>query len=186
MSDQHDKPGGSGPPPRPHVPVWGKLLAILSVVLMGAGVAIPFAVGGDPSPPTATEKSAAPGAAGLTESGSSAVTPAQAEADRKATWGPWVFRLGFSFFVGFAIAFALRSFMKFAIVALGFFFLALFGLQYAGILEVRWSLLAERYDELSGQISARAAGAWKSMSTLLPSAASATAGLVAGFWRRAF
>ena len=171
------------PPAQRRLPVWAKLLAVISVVLMGAGVAIPLVSGGPaPSVPPG-EKSAAPGAAGLTEN-APGTTTAQADAEQGRSWGPWVFRLGFSFFVGFAVAFALRSFMKFAIVALGFFFLALFGLQYAGIIEVQWSLLAERYDTLSGEIQARAGGLWNSMTAVLPSAASATAGLFAGFWRR--
>jgi uncharacterized membrane protein (Fun14 family) len=169
------------------VPAWAKLLAVASVGLMAVGLALPFVGGGEPAvPPTGAKSAAAPGGAGLTGEASPGPGVAEPAAPERgaAGWGPSVFRVGFSFFVGFAVAYALRSFVKLAVVALGFFFLALFGLQYAGIIEVRWALLAERYNDISGDLQSRAAGLWSSMSAVLPSAASATTGLMAGFWRR--
>lgn len=182
-------PKSPSAPPGRGLPAWAKVLVVVAVVLMAAGVAIPLVAGGGSD--AAPRGGAAGGgdftgvtglSAGGTDGGgepASGTPPSGA-----SSWGPAVFRLGFSAFVGFAIGYALRSFVKLALVALGFFFLALFGLQYAGLIEVRWAAMSERYDELSQSLGSGAKGAWSSMSILLPSAASATAGLVAGFWRR--
>ncbi|MFM9994692.1 MAG: FUN14 domain-containing protein [Phycisphaerales bacterium] len=186
MSDPDPK-SPSAPPGR-GLPAWAKVLVVIAVVLMAAGVAIPLVAGG--ASDAAPRGGAAgggdfSGVTGLSAGGADGGgEPASAPPSGAASWGPAVFRLGFSAFVGFAIGYALRSFVKLALVALGFFFLALFGLQYAGLIEVRWAAMSERYDELSRSIGSGAKGAWSSMSILLPSAASATAGLVAGFWRR--
>ncbi len=179
MSDSESKP--QQPAQKRALPMWAKALAAISVLLMVAGIALPLMGGGRAAPAPASGPT---GVAGLTPGGMENVGDSSPATDPQPTgaaaWGPSVFRMGFSFFVGFAIAFALRSFVKLAIVALGFFFLALFGLHYAGLIEIKWGAMSERYDELT----TRAQGAWDSMRVLLPSAVSASAGLFAGFWRR--
>ncbi len=189
MSDQESS--GSAQPQRKGLPLWGKALAAVSVVLMLAGVGVRF-VGGEtertPAPARTSGTGDTPGVTGLAAGGMEDVgdsgPSAQPEPESGiGAWGPSVFRIGFSAFVGFAVAYALRSFLKFALIALGFFFLALFGLQYAGLIEVKWAAMGERYDELSETLGSSARSAWDSMAVLLPSAASATAGLIAGFWR---
>lgn len=193
MSDTESKSKSSQP--KRGLPMWAKLLAGVSIVLMIAGVALPFVARGSSATATSggTGASNIPGVTGFTGGtgsggmenvGDSGPSGEPRPATGAAAWGPSVFRMGFSFFVGFSIAFALRSFMKLALVALGFFFLALFGLQYAGLLEVKWGAMSERYDELTQSLETRAQSAWTSMSVLLPSAAAASAGLFAGFWRR--
>jgi uncharacterized membrane protein (Fun14 family) len=184
MSDSGSKPQ---PAPKRGLPLWAKALAAMSVLLMVAGIAIPLMGGGRAAAPSPS--SGPTGVTGLTTGGMENVGDSGPTSDPgptgAAAWGPSVFRMGFSFFVGFAIAFALRSFLKLAIAALGFFFLALFGLQYAGLVDVKWAAMSERYDTLSQSLETQAQGAWSSMSVLLPSAAAASAGLFAGFWRRA-
>ncbi len=179
MSDSESKP--QQPAPKRGLPMWAKALAAISVLLMVAGIALPLMGGGRAAPSTASGPT---GVTGLTTGGMENVGDSGPPTDPRPTgaaaWGPSVFRMGFSFFVAFAVAFALRSFVKLAVVALGFFFLALFGLQYAGLIDVKWAAMSERYDTLEAQ----AQEAWSSMSVLLPSAAAGSAGLFAGFWRR--
>lgn len=165
-------------------PVWAKLLLVAAAVLMVAGLALPL-VSGRSSPKHA---SSTPGAAGMVDSPTGTATGTDPvggpAADSGPSWGPAVFRMGFSFFVGFAVAYAIRSFIKAALVALGFFLIALFGLQYSGLVEVKWGFVHERYDEIAEGLSTGARSAWGAAVSYLPSAASATAGLLAGFWRR--
>ncbi len=196
MSDNESRDKSSQPAKKRGLPMWALVLVGVSIVLMVAGLALPFVARGNSAPaatgaggasniPGVTGFTGGTGPGGMENVGDSGPSGEPRPATGAVAWGPSVFRMGFSFFVGFAIAFALRSFMKLALVALGFFFLALFGLQYAGLLEVKWGAMSERYDELTQNLETRAKGAWTSMSVLLPSAASASAGLLAGFWRRA-
>ena len=99
------------------------------------------------------------------------------------TWSPVVFRWGFSAFAGFAIGYALRSFLKLSLFAIGFFVLMLLGLEYAQIIEVRWDSMSDRYDEASTWIGAQTKSAMGFITGKLPAAGLAAAGLVAGLKR---
>lgn len=171
-------------------PAWAGLLAVASVILMAVGVGLPL-VGGGSAPHASGPNGANPTDSGLTgfagggmESvGDSGSPPAPSDGGL-GPWGPSIFRIGFSAFVGFAVGYALRTFAKFAIAAMGFFAIALFGLEYAGLVDVKWGAMSERYASLTARVAGDARGVWDSISVLLPASASATAGLVAGFWRR--
>ena len=142
----------------------------------GGGVDWPFPVpgvpGGDPSPEEAPGEPAG---------GAPAEQIEQAPAD---PWSPAIFRMGFGFFVGFAMAYAFRAFAKFAVVSLGVFFLLLFGLQYAGLIEVQWGTMAERYDSARGWLGSQFEGFTAFVTGALPSAGAALAGLGLGFIRK--
>lgn len=56
-------------------------------------------------------------------------------------WSPPLIRGGFGFFVGFAVGLVLRIFLRVSIVVVGLNLLMLFGLSYAGWLEVRWDMI---------------------------------------------
>jgi uncharacterized membrane protein (Fun14 family) len=161
------------------MPVWATALLLVAVMAMLAGLAIPLVAGGA----DAGRPAAPPGALGLAGDGA-APGAGPAEPRGVAAWSPAIFRLGFSFFVGFAVAFALRTFFAFALAAVGFFVLALFGLQYSGLVEIKWGLLEQRYDAISQAAAAEARTAAVSAMRYLPSAGAAAAGLVAGWWRR--
>lgn len=165
--------------------LWLKALVVASVLLMVGGVVLGVmgggadassAVGGGDSSGLVNSFGASDGSA----TGAGEQTTGE---DWMNRWSPTIFRLGFSFFVGFAVAYAVRTFIKLSVVAAGFVLLLLFGLQYAGIIEVRWGRIADHYDTFGGWFS----GQFKSLSSFitgeLPSAASVTAGLVLGFRR---
>lgn len=157
------------------MPLWVKAMLAGSVLCMAAGVVIPL-VSHTPPPPPA-------GMSALTNSLASGGSPAES-ADGSAFWSPAVFKLGFSFFVGFTVAYALRSFLKFALLSFGFMFLVLFGLQYAGLIEVKWALMERQYDGASTWLGEQTRSFTAFISGALPSAGAATTGLVAGFRRK--
>ena len=124
-------------------------------------------------------------------SGEPATTPegeATAEADAQPPvtdpWSPAIFRMGFGFFVGFSMAYALKAFAKVTVVSAGIFFLLLFGLQYAGLVEVKWTAMADRYDTIQDWLKAQLGGFQAFVTGYLPSAGAATAGLALGFIRK--
>jgi len=184
MSDSVDRDPGEGA--SRGAPLWVKALVVVSVLLMVGGLALGFMAGGDSA--SASVGGGADPSALVNEFGASDGAPGVGAADESGEdwmneWSPTIFRLGFSFFVGFAIAYAVRTFIKLSIVAVGFMLLLLFGLQYAGIIEVHWGRISEHYDTFGAWFS----GQFQSFSSFiageLPSAASVTAGLVLGFRR---
>jgi len=100
------------------------------------------------------------------------------------TWSPAIFRLGFSFFVGFAVAYAVRGIIKLVVIFAGLLFLTLFALQYADLVVVNWELMEQRYDELSAWIGREFSGVMSLARGYVPSAASGAGGMVIGFRRR--
>lgn len=143
----------------------------------GGGVTFPFPVPGLPGgaggagEPTATPEGEPAGEVAV-----------QAAPDDP--WSPAIFRMGFSFFVGFAMAYALRSFAKVTLFSAGVFFLLLFGLQYAGLVEVKWTAMADRYDGIQAWLKAQVGGFQAFVTGYLPSAGAALAGLGLGFIRK--
>ncbi len=99
-------------------------------------------------------------------------------------WSPAIFRMGFGFFVGFSMAYALKAFAKITIVSAGVFFLLLFGLQYAGLVEVKWAAMADQYDTLQAWLKAQLGGFQAFVTGYLPSAGATLAGLGLGFMRK--
>lgn len=169
---------------------WQKALLVVAIALSVLGGAVSLWASSTRPEPVATSgnsgSSSSALALGLAPSGGGAGDEELAEPDARAVdaWGPFAFRMGFSFFVGFAIAYALRAFLKISLAAAGFFLLLLFGLQYAGIIEVRWDRMAEWWEN---------AGPWMRSQTesfrafalgQLPSGAAAASGLLIGFRRR--
>ena len=174
------------------LPGWKKVLLAGSVALMAAGLGLQgFAYLRRPA-----EQEAKPTGGRLTQvqpkgflptptPGSDAPkAPAPPSAEQSIEdWYPAIFRLGFSFFVGFCIAYALRAFFKVSLAAIGVILLALFGLQYAGVVQVDWSAMGRHYDGVVGWLAGQFSGFKNFVTGYLPSAASAGVGLFAGFRR---
>jgi uncharacterized membrane protein (Fun14 family) len=169
---------------RPKIAVWKKVLLALSVALMVAGGGIQlyaWLTGED----VAEVEGAVPGA--LAPSGFAPTGDAEpgsgggAGRSGAAEWSPTVFRLGFSFFVGFAIAYALRTFIKVSIVAIGLLLLLFFALQYAGLIEVRWDAIGAHYDSITAWLAGQTGSMKAFIQGYLPSAGSGAAGMALGF-----
>jgi len=163
-------PGAS----KPRFPVWIKLLLAASVVLMAGGLAMPFLVGGEARP-------SGGGVSALSNTLSEGGTGAATGGDEpKSAWSPAVFRLGFSFFVAFVAAYALRTVFKLALIFAGFVALILFGLQYAGLVDVKWGAMEGQFDDASGWISSQFASVKAFVTGYLPSGGAAAVGFVTG------
>jgi len=105
---------------------------------------------------------------------------ADAEGEPDVLWPGAVFRLGFGFFVGFCIGYAARMFMRLSFVAIGVVLLALFGLQYAGLISVDWTAMSEIFDRVAVWLRPNLAGFKNFITGTLPSAASGLGGLIIG------
>lgn len=99
-------------------------------------------------------------------------------------WSPVLVRGGMSFIVGFCVGYALRAFARLSAVFAGLFFLALFGLAYAGVVEVHWNVLQEWFERATESLSKETAGFRTFISGSLPAAGAAAAGLVTGVKKR--
>jgi uncharacterized membrane protein (Fun14 family) len=161
-------------------------LLVVSILVMAGGVALGVAAGSKPAP----EPQSAPGTSGLAsglvgddQSGvsTSGAGSAPHSSGEASDWSPAIFRLGFSFFAGFCIAFALRTFLRLTMVVAGVVLLLLFGLQYAGFVEVNWGKIGADYDSFVAWLSAQVRSFHAFITGYLPSSASAAAGLLLGF-----
>lgn len=92
--------------------------------------------------------------------------------------------MGFSFFAGFAMGFAIRTLLKIMFFVVGILFLVLFILQYNGMIHVNWSSFEGSYNALINWISPHLGGLKNFITANLSSAAMAGLGLVWGLRRR--
>jgi len=151
-----------------------------SAAPMADGLASGFLPGG-PGTPGTPEVPRIPGSDGAPDEASSEQLPPGMS--NRDLLSPALFKLGFGFFIGFSMAYAVRMFMKISLVAAGFFAMLLFGLQYAGIIEVNWNVMADRYDSVAAWIGAQTQSFGAFVSGALPGAGAALAGAAIGLRR---
>ena len=158
---------------------WKKALLVVSVLMMGTGVAVPMMRGDRGAParevatgPRTTSTPAVPGgdagsglARSLVDSGTASSTAPEPEPEAEQeiaagddVWSALLFKLGFSFFVGFALGYAVRTFFKYTIVGIGMMLFMLFGLEYAGLIEVHWAAFEGRFDSITGWLQQQTGG----------------------------
>jgi len=166
------------------------LIASIAIAIIGLGLqAAAWITSGDEPPPPAagtssgTDSGIVSGFAPGNDQSASETAADGPEPSALETWSPALFRLGFSFFVGFCIAYALRAFIKTALITIGLLLIALFALQSAGIVDVDWSGMGDRFDSAMQWVRAQATSFQNLVTGYLPSAASAGAGLFMGFRR---
>lgn len=125
------------------------------------------------------------GGGGRTVAGADAGTAeaGQGGADWRTGWGPTAFRLGFSFFVAFAIAYVLRMFVGWAIALVGVVAGLTIFLQWLGLLHVNWGSVEGESGRALGWVQGQFTSFMAFAKGVLPSGAAAAAGLIAG-WRR--
>ncbi len=178
------------------MPVWRRLLIVLSVLVMAGGVAGKVVAHGHKRiHPRATAISPTPSlpadARGLVRGGSPAAQPAQSDSASAPAadaidwdqWSPVIFRFGFSFFAGFCIAYALRTMLKVGMFVAGVILIAVLALQYAGLMNVDWNSVAGRYDSAAAWFQGQFASFKDFFTGHLPSAGAAAVGLAMGFLR---
>ncbi len=105
-----------------------------------------------------------------------------AEASGAASdWSPALMKGGLSFIVGFCLGYALRTFFRIGAVMAGIVLLAVFGLSYAGVLQVDWNAINQFFDRAVAGIKDQAGNFQTFVAGSLPSVGLAGAGLFTGF-----
>jgi uncharacterized membrane protein (Fun14 family) len=185
------------------MPAWkkGALIVAALVMALGLGMQLFASATSEPAPAATASGSAGGGSGDLargfapTEDGPGIDFDIDGEGEQPAeaapedqhpmeVYSPAIFRLGFSFFVGLAVAHALRTLMKATLIGAGFLILGLMGLEYADFITVNWTLIEERYETFG----AWAGDQFESMQAFatgaLPSVGAASVGAVMGFKRK--
>jgi uncharacterized membrane protein (Fun14 family) len=182
MSDPKKQKAEQGKPSRGLSTLQKALLGVSALITVAGLVMILVgAMSSDPPPPEGSDASSLL-RQGLVATGAEAPEPVR---EGLEPWGPSIFRLGFSFFIGFAIGYAARSFLKILILVIGVVALGLFALHYFGVIEgVNWGGVEDAYDDSMPWIKEQTQSFVAFIQGYLPSAASAGAGLFLGFRRR--
>jgi len=94
-------------------------------------------------------------------------------------WFALFMYMGFSFFVGFVIGFATRTFLKIFFFLSGTVFIILFLLEYNSLIDVKWEAFENIYNSLIAWVSPHLGGLKNFITANLSSAAMAGLGL---FW----
>jgi len=102
-------------------------------------------------------------------------------ADTLSEWSPSLLKGGMSFLVGFALGYAVRMFFRFSAAVVGVVLLAIFGLSYAGVLQVDWNTIQQSFDQVVASVKGQLTGFQSFIAGSLPSAGLAGVGLFTGF-----
>jgi uncharacterized membrane protein (Fun14 family) len=185
-------------------PGWKKIVfgaagvaLVLGLVLQGIGAAVSGPKGGSRVAANAGSGSSAlqpnggattlvPGVQQRVPEGTSPPQNPETDAESNAfkDWSPVLVRGGLSFFIGFSVGYALRTFFKISALVAGLVFLAIFGLSYLGFLTVNWEAMSSSFDNAMARIKEEAAQFKTFVTGSLPAAGVAVVGLYTGFKRR--
>lgn len=91
---------------------------------------------------------------------------------------------GFGLFMGFAIGFALRAFIRLAAVIVGFYFLTLTVLAYLGWIEIHWQVIETQVNGLLGNLGAQFESFKAFLTGAIPSSGAAATGLAVGLKKK--
>ena len=166
-------------------------VAVAALLVVGGGALALF--GGDDAAPVESFRSESvggagtiPGAKGFSGSGGVSTTTIETAAETAPEepagnlLSPALVRGGISFFAAFAVAFALRSFLKIFIIFAGVWAASLFFLASIGWVEVHWSIIDDSFVGLTRTLGAQFESISSFITGSLPSAGLAGLGLVAG------
>ncbi|MDM8545548.1 FUN14 domain-containing protein [Candidatus Venteria ishoeyi] len=182
----------------PPFPIWKKGLLVLALLLFIAGGALylmtPEKAQPDMPPPISAQ-STGPGAfAPHSFAPDNGIDPTQWQGgsipgttSKSSTqpelndWSVFMMKLGFSFFIGFSMGYALAGFAKLTFFITGVLALVLFGLQYVGLIQVNWSGMEGIYNDFIAWLQPQIGSFKDFVTSNLSSSGMAAAGLVVGF-----
>jgi uncharacterized membrane protein (Fun14 family) len=95
-------------------------------------------------------------------------------------WSPSMVRGGFSMFIGFAIGYAIRAFLRLAIIIVGAFFIVLTLMAWAGWVEIHWTVIEGQFNHMISNLETQFASFKAFLMGSIPSAGLGTAGLASG------
>lgn len=155
---------------KPILPERGERVASEPAVpgIAGSGFAEPRPV---PGPPAAeTPEASPPEPAG----------PAQEQGWSPQDWSPFLLKGGFGLFLGFSIGFAVRAFLRLAVLVAGFYFLLLAIMAYAGWVEVRWDVMSGQFSDVAKMLVAQFSSLKAFLNGAIPASGLTAAGLALG------
>ncbi|MCC5785580.1 MAG: FUN14 domain-containing protein [Phycisphaerales bacterium] len=170
------------------MPMWKIITLVVSGIVAASGLGLMVYSGVTaPERPAAT----APEGPGELDPGASGFLPGQPRptdpgadpdpVDEEDRWlddySPAIFRLGFAFFVGFALGYALKTFMKIVVIIAGVLLFTLLGLEHMEWISVNWDEVRGGYDSAAGWAQAQFASFGDFVKGAVPSTASAIGGL---------
>ena len=103
---------------------------------------------------------------------------------RLEDWSPLLTKLGFSFVVGFSIGYVLLILLRTTAFLAGLVLLALFGLQYLGVLYLDWQNIETSYQSVLSWVLPRAENFRDFITHNLSSSGMAAMGILTGLTRR--
>jgi uncharacterized membrane protein (Fun14 family) len=175
---------------RRRLPAWRKYLAIAALIIGGIGLALQGIAYFTQAPPGQSPGMSAQSLQSRTYLdgdgniiSSAPVGETQSGPIQVGDWSALFMKLGFSFFVGFSIGFAVSAGLRLAVLTAGIIFLLLFGLQYAGLITVNWHGMESWYDALIAWLQPRIGSFREFITSNLPASSLAAAGLFVGFKR---
>ena len=165
------------------LPRWKKILLAMASLCVVTGLVLlavePGSARGDLS--TSQSPGSVPqGAAAFDVSNGERAPAPEQESSELA---PVFLKLGFSFFVGFAVGYAFRTFLKLTLIFVGVLLIALFLLSYVEWVTVNWDTMARTFEIFVDAVKDDAQAFHKFVTGSLPQAGLASLGLVAGFKR---
>lgn len=95
-------------------------------------------------------------------------------------WSPSMVRGGFSMFIGFAIGYAIRAFLRLATIIVGAYFLVLTLMAWAGWVEIHWTVIEGQFDHMISNLETQFASFKAFLMGSIPSAGLGAAGLASG------
>jgi uncharacterized membrane protein (Fun14 family) len=97
---------------------------------------------------------------------------------------PFMVKGGFGLFIGFAIGFAIRAFLRLAIVITGFYLLVLSMMAYAGLIEIHWNLMDTQFTNLLSRLGAQFESFKTFLTGAIPASGLTALGFVVGLRRK--
>lgn len=91
---------------------------------------------------------------------------------------------GFGMFMGFAIGFAIRAFVKLATVIIGFYFLTLTMLAYLGWIEIHWGVIESQTNGLITNLGVQFESFKTFLTGSIPSGGASAVGLAMGLRKK--
>ncbi|MCB1125652.1 MAG: hypothetical protein KDM81_04090 [Verrucomicrobiae bacterium] len=97
---------------------------------------------------------------------------------------PFMLKGGFGLFLGFAIGFAVRAFLRLAVIIAGFYLLLLVMMAYAGWVEVRWDLISDQFSHFASTLGAQLTSLKAFLTGAIPASGMTLAGLGIGLRKK--
>ena len=83
-------------------------------------------------------------------------------------------------FIGFAIGYAIRAFLRLATIIVGIYFLILTLMAWAGWVEIHWGVIEGQFDQMVANLETQFASFKAFLMGSIPSAGLGAAGLASG------